>query len=827
MNISEAYLGKWLFLCLSSFLLINMMSTQAFAEQVKVGVYSNKPLVFQDEEGKFQGLTIDVLRYIAQQEGWDLQFVPGTWLECLHRLEKGETDIQVAIALSDERKKIFSFPEQTLITNWGRLYRNPSISAESLLDLDGKTAAFLEKDIHAKVFFDLMEKFGTDVEPVHLNSYDEVLERVQAGKVDIGVVNRIYAMQNAHRFQVEATPMIFNPIEVRYAAPKAENAHLLQAIDRHLLALRKDKNSIYYHSLEKLFGQSHTVRIPQWVKAMLLVGSGLLVVVLMISMLLKRQVFAKTSELKQVNQHFTDQIGQLRQADEALQRANLIIESSPVVLFLWKAKADWPVVFVSDNVAQFGFTSEEFLSGETPFSSIVHPDDLERIEREVQDYSARGLVSFQQEYRIVTADNSIRWIEDHTKVERDNDGNATHYQGIIIDITVRKQAEELAEQLHKAKRMESIGLMAGGVAHDLNNILSGIVGYPELILQNLPNDSKLRKPIEAIQESGDRAARVVADLLTVARDAASAREVHNLNVLIQEYLDSPEYKNLKSMYPNVIYQHQLTATQPCILCSAVHVKKCLMNLVTNATEAIVNEGTITVSTYNKFIDGAAASPEHHMEAGEYVVLDIQDTGPGISDADLEHIFEPFYTKKIMGRSGTGLGLTVVWNTMEAHNGKVFVESRDAGACFQLYFPVCKEEGVIHPEGNKTKKLSGNNEYILVVDDEPQLRDIGSQMLKSLGYRVDSVSSGELAVEFLKENSVDLILIDMLMEPGMNGRQVYEKITTLYPNQKAVITSGFSKSDDVKAVLQLGADGFIKKPYSMDQLGRAVKKALHN
>ncbi len=140
-----------------------------------MGVYSNKPLVFQDEQGEFQGLTIDVLRSIATKEGWDLKFISGTWPECLQRLENGEIDLQVAIAYSSVRAQLFSFPKQTLITNWGRLYRNPDISAESLLDLDGKTIALLEKDIHAKVFSDLMEKFSKNVTSVYLQSYDEIL----------------------------------------------------------------------------------------------------------------------------------------------------------------------------------------------------------------------------------------------------------------------------------------------------------------------------------------------------------------------------------------------------------------------------------------------------------------------------------------------------------------------------------------------------------------------------------------------------------------------------------------------------------------------------
>jgi CheY-like chemotaxis protein len=181
----------------------------------------------------------------------------------------------------------------------------------------------------------------------------------------------------------------------------------------------------------------------------------------------------------------------------------------------------------------------------------------------------------------------------------------------------------------------------------------------------------------------------------------------------------------------------------------------------------------------------------------------------------------------MGKSGTGLGLTVVWTAMEEHDGKILVESNEQGTCFQLYFPISKKEETAQIEKERAGDLRGNGEHILVVDDEPQLLDIASQMLRAFGYKVDTVCSGELAVEFVKNNPVDLILIDMLMDPGMNGRQTYEKIITLYPNQKAIIVSGFSESDDVKAALQLGAGGFIKKPYAMDQLGRAVKETLHN
>ena len=396
------------------------------------------------------------------------------------------------------------------------------------------------------------------------------------------------------------------------------------------------------------------------------------------------------------------------------------------------------------------------------------------------------------------------------------------------DITEQRTAEQekarLTEQLHLAKKMESIGLLAGGVAHDLNNILSGIIGYPELLLQELPQDSPLRKPIETIQQSGQRAATVVDDLLTVARGVATNKEFCNLNRLTSEYLHSPEYEILLSRHPDVDFTTRFEAEQPTICCSAVHVKKCLMNLVTNGAEAINGSGIVAITTHNRVVD-EQTSHELEITAGTYVVLTIQDSGSGIQDTDLEHIFEPFYSSKEMGKSGTGLGLTVVWNTMEDHDGKVLVSSSDRGTGFALYFPLSREQQPDQPADSSEQKVDGHGERILVVDDEALLRDIAVQMLQVSGYQVDSVSSGEAAIAYIREQPVDVVVLDMLMEPGINGRQTYQEILKIDPQQRAIVASGFSESEDVKATRQLGAAGYIKKPYSMHQLTHAVKDAL--
>lgn len=397
---------------------------------------------------------------------------------------------------------------------------------------------------------------------------------------------------------------------------------------------------------------------------------------------------------------------------------------------------------------------------------------------------------------------------------------------VARDITVQKNAEiernNAKEQLRKAEKMEAIGLMAGGVAHDLNNILSGVVGYPEMLLLQLSEDDKFYSHLKIIHDSGKRAAAVVEDLLTVARGVATVRKISSLNTLIREYLDSTELRNIQSLHPQVNVVLELGAMLWNINCSPVHIQKLLMNLVNNGIEAIESKGDVVIRTANKVI--ASDNVITSLQAGEYVVLSIHDTGEGISEYDLGKIFEPFYTKKMMGRSGTGLGLAVVWNIIMDHGAVIDVNSCDSGTTFTIYFPASSEEKTVPETDTDIAGLQGSGS-VLIVDDEQELREIAARMLDYLGYSTNSVASGEAAVAFLQDNSVDIVLLDMLMEPGMNGRRTYEKIIAISPKQKAIIASGFSESDDVKATLKLGAGGFIQKPYTMAQLGEALKKEL--
>ena len=398
----------------------------------------------------------------------------------------------------------------------------------------------------------------------------------------------------------------------------------------------------------------------------------------------------------------------------------------------------------------------------------------------------------------------------------------------IRDITKRKRAEEALreseQRLSRAKRMEAIGFMAAGIAHDLNNILSGIVGYPDLILMDLAEDNPLRKTIEAIKDSGNRAAAVVSDLLTVARGVATGEEVLNINSIIKEYIRSAEYNKLETTNPAITFKLQLDPSLLNTECSSSHIRKCLSNLVSNATEAIQDNGTIIISTTNRYLDKPLKGYED-VRQGEYAVLTVCDDGLGLSTKDLDRIFEPFYTKKIMGRSGTGLGLAVVWNTVQDHNGYINVISDEDGTIFELYFPITRDEVAADVEQASWKKYTGNGETILVVDDEKLQRDIACGLLIKLGYSANAVSSGEEAIGYIKTHSVDLLVLDMIMFPGMNGRETYERILTTHPNQKAIIASGFAETEDVKAIQSLGAGKYIKKPFTLETLAVAVRNEL--
>jgi PAS domain S-box-containing protein len=415
------------------------------------------------------------------------------------------------------------------------------------------------------------------------------------------------------------------------------------------------------------------------------------------------------------------------------------------------------------------------------------------------------------------------------------DGNAYQpepdtFATVLSDVSERKKAEiekqELEGKLANLEKMEAIGRLAGGVAHDLNNVLSAIVSYPDLLLMKLPEDSKLRKPIQTMQHSGQKAAAIVQDMLTLARRGVAVKEIVDLKDVLTSYLLSPEYEKVRKYNPGLTIETCFGTELLSVEGSFIHLTKTVMNLVANAAEAMPNGGKILISLGNRYIDKELQGYDLSIKEGDYVVLNVTDDGIGISEKDLKKIFEPFYTKKEMGRSGTGLGMTVVWGTVKDHGGYIKVDSsEERGTSFELFFPATRKVASIPKTEIFIKDYIGNGQKILVVDDVKEQREIASALLNTLGYSVCTFSCGEDAVEYMKSESVDLLLLDMIMDPGIDGLDTYKKIIKLHPGIKSVIASGFSETDRVREAQKLGAGAYIKKPYTLERIGIAIKKEL--
>lgn len=527
------------------------------------------------------------------------------------------------------------------------------------------------------------------------------------------------------------------------------------------------------------------------------------------------------SELQKMQQDMAAAYGRLKQSEEMfstvfrLTPANISLSSLPDGRYV-EANDAWFKTTEFTREEAMGHTSSEL-------NIWVRPEDRKSMLKLIE----KGNVIQNQEY-IFQSKSGKQYSCLFTAALIEVSG-VPHLLSIATDISELKRMDEerkkLEERLLRSEKMEAIGQLAGGVAHDLNNALGVLVGYSELLKMQLSNSSQAWTYAESIYMSAIRCAAIIQDLLTLARRGVAVSEVVDLNELVDNYLETPELEKLKFDHPGV---NILTSLEPGLLNikgSPVHLGKTIMNLISNAAEAIPGPGSIIIRTENRYIDRPVRGYDEIKE-GDYVVLTVSDTGSGISAADQGKIFEPFYTKKVMGRSGTGLGLAVVWGTVKDHHGYIDVQSEESrGTVFTLYFPATREEVARADEAIPLSEYAGHGESILVIDDIREQRDLVVRMLSKLNYRASAVSSGEEAVEYLKTETADLLVLDMIMGPGMDGLDAYKAILALRPKQKAIIVSGFAQTDRVMETQALGAGEYLRKPYVMEKLGLAVRKEL--
>jgi DNA-binding response OmpR family regulator len=396
-----------------------------------------------------------------------------------------------------------------------------------------------------------------------------------------------------------------------------------------------------------------------------------------------------------------------------------------------------------------------------------------------------------------------------------------------------ERKRELYERVVRAERMVSLGVLADGMAYELNNILGPVVSYPGLILEKLSPDSPLRQYIREIAEAGKMAVAVTHDLQTIGRTDQYHSETIDLNEVVQAYLKSADYDQVLKQHSDVVWDFHLQEQPVWIRGSRTQLKRVVENLVLNGIDSIAGEGRLSIRTYVKHMDelvGLFAAGD----SDDYVVLEISDSGAGLDPRDLERIFEPFYSRKrLPGGRVSGLGLTLVYRVVKDHHGYIDVRSeRGKGSCFILYFPLEEEKEELQEE---TKVINyGGSETILVVDDYEEQRRVAATLLTSLGYQVLTAGSGQAAVKMFESMAgssetpaIDLVVLDMILADDFDGLETYKRIAEIVPDQKVVIVSGFAETDRIVEVRKLGARRYVQKPYSLETLGRVVREELES
>jgi PAS domain S-box-containing protein len=798
------------FLILTAFILLTAGQAAA-AKTVRVGVYNFAPLVFS-EQGESMGLFIDVLRLVAAKEQWDLEFVFGSWAQCLARLDSGEIDILPSIAATPEREAKYDFTQEYLFLDWGLIYRRKGARIQSVLDLEGKRVAALDSSVYTKELLHLGSQFDIRFKVEPASEYSRVLAMVASGEADAGVCTNVYGTLLEDKYDVERTSIVFAPVKIRYAAQDGLYPHFLQPIDAMVAALKQDKDSAYYSLFDKWMGFSGKQKLPAWVPWTAAgVGVGLAVLGAFV-IVLRRVVASRTAELKKA----------LESLGESESRFRSTFEQTAMGMAHVGADGRW--LLVNQKLCDIvGYTREELLT--KTFQDITHPDDLAKDLSMLKELVAGKIPMYSLEKRYYRKDGESIWISLTVSMVRSDSGEADYFISAIKDITAKKAMEKeldkargyikniinsmpsvvigvdadgsithlnttaagllekpgedpvgspleetfpalagqldairrsirerkpvllekephpangeihyrdvliyplvangvegavlrvddvtervrLAEMMVQTEKMMSVGGLAAGMAHEINNPLGAILQSSQVALMHLDpgmeanvkaagevgcDIGRIRDYLEkrrvfefldGIRQSARRAAAIVANMLEFSRKSSSAKAPASMTELLDKSVElaSSDY-DLKKKYDfrHVAINRDYAPELSPVMCSRTEIEQVVLNLLKNAAQAMAGK---------KYPVGEGpAITLRARQAGEWVVASVEDNGPGMDEAVRKRVFEPFFTTKEPGH-GTGLGLSVSYFIVTSNHGGAFsVESEPGrGARFTMELP---------------------------------------------------------------------------------------------------------------------------------------------
>jgi PAS domain S-box-containing protein len=511
-------------------------------------------------------------------------------------------------------------------------------------------------------------------------------------------------------------------------------------------------------------------------------------------------------------------ISQSVRTEQALEQNRAFLEKAQEVAHI----GSW--VEELDGSEQLGWSTEthriygvplgEFAGTSETFFEFVHADDRDTVRAAAAAAVEEGK-PYDIVHRIVTTDGSVRWVHEKADVVRDAEGRPARLIGTVQDVTERRQLEE---QLRHAQKLDAIGTLAGGIAHDLNNALTAIAGYTELALTSLRHEHPARTDVQEIRRAAERATSVTRQLLAFSRKQLLEPRVFDLNVAVSNVA-----RLIGRLLGQNIHLHtDLDPALPLIHADPGQIEQAIINLAVNARDAMPSGGDLVLTTSLNHVNEEIARVRAPMPPGPYVTLGVRDTGHGMSAETQAHIFEPFFTTKEVGK-GTGLGLAMVYGTVKQSGGFIFVDSQpDRGATFLLHFPPA---AIPEPEAESQPQTGAHAwDTLLVVEDEQAVRALVSSTLAHEGYRVLPAASAEEAVALANETGkIDLLLTDASM-PGTSGLALAKMLLTTRPDLPVIIMSGYS--EEMLDTTGLPASiAILRKPFTPTELRARIRETL--
>lgn len=512
------------------------------------------------------------------------------------------------------------------------------------------------------------------------------------------------------------------------------------------------------------------------------------------------------------------------QAEQALQEERRLFIGGPTVIFRWSVGTNMPVVYVSPNIqTQFGYLPEDFTEGRIYFASVVHPEDRDQTIADMQRYIESGAAWFEQEYRVIRADGEVRWIHDYNSTTCDEHGAVIQIHGYVHDVTEKKRVEferlELERQLQHTQKLESLGVLSSGIAHDYNNLLMAMNGHLELANLMLPDDAPARQSVQSAIDAARRAAELTRQLMAYTGQGVYRLTDVNLSVLVNGMVDLLHV----SLNKDTQLELQLADSLPTFTADAAQVQQIILNLTVNAAEALAERaGRIRVRTYLRDCDEAFLA-RNRIEArpapGRYVALEITDNGCGMDETTQRRMFEPFFSTKFLGR---GLGMAAVLGIVRGHHGAIIVDSAHGqGTTVTVLFPLGVTTLNGMPHAPKSAHSAG---AVLIVDDDTDIRNVTARMLKHLGYTVLTAADGATALQLVEQElaAIGCVLLDLKM-PGMDGPTTLAGLRSIAPHMAVVLSSGYPGEEVAQHYAHLQVAGYIQKPYDLRELREVIEQ----